>query len=479
MIMTAAACTPVRAPSNGADDFEEATIGDLAARMARGTTTSRALVDWYFERIDSIDRAGPTLRSVLFVDPSARAAADALDRERPLRGPLHGIPIFVKDNIDTANMPTTAGSLALVGNPRSDAAIVERLRRAGAVILGKTNLSEWANIRSYPSTSGWSARGGQTKNPYVLDRNPSGSSSGSAVAVSANLCAAALGTETDGSIVSPASICGIVGIKPTVGLLPSAGIIPISHTQDTGGPMARTVMDAAILLGAMAGRTFDLSAPARGKIGVVRSKAPWVTPALSAVYEEALAALRPMGDLADVELPKPPEDPELDVLLYELNTDLAKYLSTRDDQKLRTLADVIRFNKEHSGDEMPWFGQSLFEKAIGIEAKAYEKGLVDCRASKEALDGALAKVDVLVGPTGGPAWVTDRVNGDNFTGSMSSHPAIAGYPHITVPMGFVHGLPLGLSFIGPANSEEKLLKMAHAFEQATKRRRKPEYFLTI
>lgn len=478
LVLSAAACTPVHAPSR-AEDFEEATIADLSAKMARGALTSRALVEWYLDRIDRLDRAGPTLRSVLFVDPGARAVADALDRERPLRGPLHGIPILVKDNIDTANMPTTAGSLALVGNPRKDAVVVDRLRRAGAVILGKTNLSEWANMRSYPSTSGWSARGGQTKNPYVLDRNPSGSSSGSAVAASANLCAAAIGTETDGSIVSPASINGIVGIKPTVGLLPTAGVIPISHTQDTAGPMARTVMDAAILLGAMSGRAFDLASKGRPKIGVVRSKAPWVTPALAAAYEAALVDLGKMADLSDVELPKPPEDPELVVLLFELNVDLAKYLATRDDPKPRSLADLIRFNQEHAGEEMRWFGQSFFEKAPAVDAKAYEEALKECRASKDALDAALAKVDLLVAPTGGPAWITDPVNGDNFTGSMSAHPAIAGYPHLTVPMGFAHALPLGLSFIGPASSEEKLVAIAHGWEQVTKRRKKPEFLRTI
>jgi len=495
-------------------EIEEATVADLSARMQRGELTAVDLVDRYVARIEAVDRRGPHLRSVLELDPDARAIAAQLDAERRTRGargPLHGIPVLVKDNIDTAgNTKTTAGSLALAAAPSTaDAEVVARLRRAGAIILGKTNLSEWANIRSSHSTSGWSARGGLTKNPYALDRNTSGSSSGSAAAMAANLATLALGTETDGSIVSPASICGIVGIKPTVGLVSRRGIIPIAHSQDTAGPMTRTVADAAILLGVLAGpdpgdpatdgqrgrAAADYLAAlrpdgARGKrIGLVRSYANIARPVMD-VIDRAANDLRKLGamviDPVDIPTATKIDDPELEVLLYELKADIAAYLRARPGSPVKTLEDIVRFNREHGADEMRYFGQELFEKAVDkgpLTTAAYVEALATCRklARDEGIDLALRKhgVDVLIAPTGGLAWLTDLVNGDAFTGSSSTLAAVAGYPSITVPAGMVRGLPVGISFFGPAFSEPLLISTAYAYEQATRHREKPRYLSTL
>ena len=515
--MGSAAQAPVTAARPGAStpaphaELAEATVAELGARMQRGELTARALVEAYVARIDALDRGGPTLRSVLELNPDAASIAGNLDDERRAkgpRGPLHGIPVLLKDNIDTGDrMQTTAGSLALVGRPAPrDAHLVGRLRAAGAVVLGKTNLSEWANIRDTHSTSGWSARGGLTRNPYALDRNASGSSSGSASSTAASLAAVAVGSETDGSIVSPASIAGLVGLKPTVGLVSRSGIIPISHTQDTAGPMARTVTDAAILLGAMAGadprdaatagakleRDYTLGlkpGAARGKrIGAVRGL-KWMIPAVAAAYEAALADLRKLGaEVIDVELPHANDlqEPELEVLLFELKADLAAYLAARGGPGPRTLEDVIRFDAEHAKEELSWFGQELFEQAArkgGLDSPDYLKSLATCRrlSRDEGIDAALSakRLDALVAPTGGPAWVTDLVNGDAVTGGYSSLAAVAGYPSVTVPSGDAHGLPLGILFFAGAWSEATLLAIAFAYEQATKHRRTPGYVASL
>ena len=444
------------------------------------------------------------------VNPEAAAIAAALDAERRqgrVRGPLHGIPVLVKDNIDTRDrMQTTAGSLALAGSaaPR-DAFVVERLRAAGAVMLGKTNLSEWANFRSRHSTSGWSGRGGQTRNPYALDRNPCGSSSGSGAAVSANLCAVAVGTETDGSIVCPSSACGVVGIKPTVGLVSRAGIIPIAHSQDTAGPMARTVRDAAILLSAMAGVDPRDSATtaSQGKaaadytkflepgglrgarLGIVR-KLFGFSDAVDRLIEEAIAAMKREGAV----IVDPVEfagkmGPSFDVLLWEFKADLNAYLAARGDgAPVKSLADVIAFNEKHRDREMPHFGQDIMVKAEAkgpLTEKAYLEAVEKCRKASrmDGIDALCEKhsLDALVAPTAGPAWVIDWVNGDHGEGGASTPPAVAGYPHITVPAGYVRGLPVGISFFGRAWSEPALLKIAYGFEQATKLRRAPQHAL--
>jgi amidase len=495
-------------------DLEEATLTDLAAKMKRGETSAVDLVDRYVARIEAIDRRGPRLRSVIELDPDARAIAAQLDEERRtrgVRGPLHGVPVLVKDNIDTAGRTkTTAGSLALANAPAPpDAEVVARLRRAGAVVLGKTNLSEWANIRSSRSTSGWSARGGLTKNPYALDRNASGSSSGSGAAVAANLAAAALGTETDGSIVSPSSICGIVGLKPTVGLVSRHGIIPIAESQDTAGPMTRSVADAAILLGVLAGpdprdrateaqrgrSPVDYVAVlkpdgARGKrIGVVRNF-PNIARSVMEIVDRAVEDLRRLGAMVidPVEVPTMSkiDDPELDVLLYELKPGLAAYLAERAGAPMKTLDEVVRYNREHAAEELRYFGQEFFEKALDkgpLTTPAYLEALATCRrlARDEGIDLALKKhgVDLLLAPTGGPAWITDLVNGDSFTGSSSTLAAVAGYPSITVPAGLLRGLPIGISFFGPAFSEPLLLATAYAYEQGTRRRQKPRFLPTL
>jgi amidase len=472
----------------------EATIEDLGKRSSREVTAA------YLERIRAID---PALHSIIEVNPEALAIADAMDAERKagkVRGPLHGIPVVVKDNIDTADqMMTTAGSLALVGaKPARDSGVVAKLRAAGAVVIGKTNLSEWANIRSTRSLSGWSARGGQTHNPYALDRNPCGSSSGSGAATAANLTAFAIGTETDGSIVCPSSVCGLVGIKPTVGLVSRAGIVPISHSQDTAGPMTRTVRDAALVLAAIAGaddrdpatkdaRTTDYlpAGDVKGmRIGVVRAFFGG-HPGQDHLVETAIAVLKQRGvEVVDpVELPAWPsgaDDPELPVLLYELKADLNNYLLTANAQ-VTSLADVIAFNKAHADKEMPYFDQELFEKAQALGPltdDAYIKARAKClELARGGIDGVMDthKLDALVAPTMAPAWPNDLVLGDHGLSGSSQPAAVAGYPAITVPVGFVRGLPIGMSLWGRAWSEALLIRIAFSVEQAIGARRPPTF----
>ena len=515
-----AAAAPPPATTPSAFELDELTVTDLQKRLASGADTARSLAGKYIARIEAVDRQGPTLRAVLEVNPDALAIADGLDAERKagkVRGPLHGIPVLIKDNIGTADrMQTTAGSLALVGAiPERDAHIVKRLRDAGAVILGKTNLSEWANFRSTHSQSGWSGRGGQCRNPYALDRDPSGSSSGSGAAAAANLCAITVGTETDGSIVSPSNNCGLVGLKPTLGLVSRTGIVPIAHSQDTAGPMTRTVADAAVLLTALCG--FDPADPAtrelagkapidytsfldrRGlagaRIGVPRKKLYGQSPAADAVAEEALAVMRREGaiivDPADLESIDElegceSESSEFRVLLYEFKADLNAYLAGLGARtRHRTLAELILFNQKNRDSEMPYFGQEIFEKAEAkgpLTDKAYVDALAkNLRLSRaEGIDKTMDehKLDCLVAPTSAPASLIDLVNGSYGAGGSSSLPAIAGYPDITVPAGSHFGLPVGLSFFGRAGSEPTLIKIAYAFEQATKARKTPRFLAT-
>ena len=497
-------------------DLEEATIADLQAGMSSGRMTSHSITQQYMARIEELDRKGPSLRHVLEINPDALSIADSLDRERKsgrVRGPLHGIPILLKDNIDTADsMTTTAGSLALEGSiPLQDAFIAAKLRSAGAVLLGKANLSEWANIRSTHSSSGWSGRGGQAKNPYVLDRNPCGSSSGSAGAVSANLCAGAIGTETDGSIVCPSSACGIVGIKPTLGLVSRSGIIPIPHSQDTAGPMARTVRDAAIILNALSGidtrdattmvnrsrgqidytRFLDPNGLRGARIGVARAKFFGYSDVTDKLVNDAIDAMKAQGavivDPANIETAGKFDDSELDVLLYELKADLNAYLAgLGPTAPVRTLQNIIDFNENHRAQEMPWFGQELFIQAQAkgpLTDKKYRDALAkDLRMSRtDGIDATMRKhkLDAIIAPTGGPAWVTDPVNGDHFSGASSTPAAVAGYPNINVPAGYSHDLPVGISFFGRAYSEPTLIKIAYAYEQATKHRRAPKFIPTL
>ena len=502
-------------PAAAAFDLEEATIADLQRRMERGQDSARSLVEKYTARIGQIDRQGPALRSVIELNPEALTIADRLDAERKqkgARGPLHGIPILIKDNIATADrMATTAGSLALEGvRAPQDAFVASRLRDAGAVILGKTNLSEWANFRSTHSSSGWSARGGQTRNPYALDRSPCGSSSGSAVAVAANLAAAAIGTETDGSIVCPAHSNSLVGLKPTLGLVSRSGIVPISHSQDTAGPMARSVADAAVVLAAIDGVDRDdaVTGDASGhasrdyrsaldpnglqgaRIGVVRDKLFGYSAAADRLAELAIAEMTKQGaivvDPANIPTLGSFDATEFDVLLYEFKDDLNKYLARLGPlAPVRSLKDIIAFNNQRKDEELRYFGQEIMEMA---EAKgpptsaAYRKALATNRRQARTLgiDAVMAKhqLDALVAPTFGPPWLVDLVTGDTVPAggsSPSSVAAVAGYPHITVPMGYHRALPLGISFFGRAWSEPTLIKLAYAYEQATKHRRPPAF----
>jgi len=490
----------------------DATVIDLARAMADGVETSRGITEWYLDRIARLDRDGPGLNAVIEVNPDALAIADALDVERRARGPrgpLHGIPVLLKDNIETGDrMMTTAGSLALEGSVASeDSGVARRLRAAGAVILGKANLSEWANFRSTHSISGWSSRGGQTRNPYALDRNPCGSSSGSAVAVAADLCAVAVGTETDGSIICPAQANGIVGIKPTLGLISRSGIVPIAHSQDTAGPMARTVAGAAILLGAMAGadhrdpvavggrdwgdtdyvRWLDAEGLHRARIGVGRDY--WgFDPRVDHIAEMCLSVMSRLGaeivDPVKIQTTKALEEPEFEVLLTEFKADLNAYLAQAgSDMGVHSLAEIIAFNRENSERVMPYFGQEIMlmaEERGPLSDAAYQRALADCRrlARTEGLDATLQRhaLDAIVAPSGRPAWLTDPVNGDpHGEGGCSSMAAVAGYPHITVPAGMVFGLPVGISFIGGAWQEPALIRMAYAFEQATQVRCAPKF----
>jgi amidase len=492
-------------------ELDEVSITELQAGMQSGKWSAKRLAEKYLERIEDIDRRGPSLNSVIEVNPDALKIAEDLDRERKAgrtRGPLHGIPVLIKDNIDTADrMMTTAGSLALVGaKPQRDAFVAERLRAGGAVILGKTNLSEWANFRSTHSTSGWSGRGGQTRLPYVLDRNPCGSSSGSGVAVAANLCAAAVGTETDGSIVCPSSANSIVGIKPTLGLISRAGIIPIAHSQDTAGPMARTVRDACLLLAVLAGvdPRDEATGAARGRamadytkfldadglrgarIGVAR-KFFGYSDRVDKLINEAIEVMKRAGaiivDPADIATAGKFDDTELEVLLYEFKADLNKYLAGLGaGAPVKSLKEIIDFNERNRAREMPYFGQELFIRAEAkgpLTGKEYRaalaKNLLLSRA--QGIDAVMTKhrLDALVAPTGGPPWTTDLINGDHFSGASSTPAAVAGYPNVNVPAGYIYGLPVGISFFGRAWSEPTLIKLAYAFEQATKHRAAPKF----
>ena len=496
--------------------LEETTVADLQARMASGRTTAHAITQAYINRIRELDHAGPMLRHVIEVNPDALSIAAALDRERKaghVRGPLHGIPVLVKDNIDTADrMTTTAGSYALAGSiPLQDSTVAAKLRAAGAIILGKTNLSEWANFRSSHSSSGWSGRGGQAKNPYVLDRNPCGSSSGSGGAVSANLSTLAVGTETDGSIVCPSSANGVVGIKPTLGLISRAGIIPIAHSQDTAGPMTRTVRDAAILLGVLSGvdprdsatsasnrpgtidyATFlDANGLRGARIGVARAKFFGYSDVTDKLINDAIDVMKRQGavivDPADIATAGKFDDTEFDVLLYEFKTDLNAYLASLGPRApVKSLADIIAYNDAHKDQEMPYFGQEIMIQAQAkgpLTEKKYLDALAnDIKQSRaDGIDATMDKykLDAIVAPTGSPAWTTDLINGDHFSGASSTPAAVAGYPNINVPAGFSHNLPVGISFFGRAYSEPTLIKLAYAYEQATKHRRPPRFIPTL
>ena len=496
-------------------ELEEATIADLQQGMASGKYTARAIAERYLARIDEMDKRGPAINQIIELNPDALAIADAMDAERKagkVRGPMHGIPVLIKDNIATADrMQTTAGSLALVGSkvPR-DAFVAQRLREAGAVILGKTNLSEWANFRSTHSSSGWSGRGGLSRNPYALDRTASGSSSGSGGATASNFAAVAVGTETDGSITSPAAACSLVGIKPTVGLVSRAGIVPISHTQDTAGPMARTVADAAALLSAISGVDARDAATARSRghvvadytksldpnglrgarIGVAREHYTGYNTHTDKLLDAALAVMKAQGavivDPANIATAKKLDADEFEVLMYEFKADLNAYLAELTESPVRTLADVIAFNAKNAAKEMPYFGQEIMEqsqKKGPLTSAKYRAILAKGKrlAGAQGIDATIAKykLDAIVAPTQAPPVLTDLVNGDpGGGGSFTSPAAVAGYPHVTVPAGYVFGLPVGISFVGGAWSEATLIKLAYAYEQATKHRRPPRFLTT-
>ena len=496
--------------------IQEATVADLQAAMDAGRVSARGLVEQYLARIAALDRNGPTLRSVIEINPDASSIAADLDSERRdqgPRGPMHGIPVLLKDNIDTGDqMLTTAGSLALIGAPAAgDATVAERLRRAGAVLLGKTNLSEWANMRSLHAASGWSARGGQTLNPYALDHSPCGSSSGSAVAVAANLCAVALGTETDGSVVCPAAATGIVGLKPTVGLTSRAGVIPLAHSQDTVGVLARTVADAVTVLNVLVGvdprdpatqasagripesyaQFLDANGLRNARIGIPRQVFFGQSAESDAIVEDAIEALRAAGatiiDPADVPTATTlaNDASEFTVLLYEFKADLNSYLATRSGIGVATLADLIAFNNTHADTELARFGQEIFLLAnplgsLGTPAYLNALGKSQRLARTEGIDAVMDQyqLDALVAPTGPPPWIIDYATGDPFVPyPLHSVAARAGYPVITVPAGFVGGLPVGVSFVGRAFNEPTLIRLAYAFEQATHARRVPQFLL--
>jgi len=518
----AAGCAPTPPPEDQtratppAFALDEITVDELQRRMASGALTAASITEQYLARIAAVNREGPALRAVLETNPDAPAEAARLDQERKdgrVRGPMHGIPVLIKGNIATGDkMATTAGSLALEGvTAPADAFLVSRLRAAGAVILGKANLSEWANFRSTRSSSGWSGIGGQCRNPYALDRNTSGSSSGSGSAAAASLAAVTIGTETDGSITSPAGVCGVVGIKPTLGLVSRTGIIPIAHSQDTAGPMARTVRDAAILLGALVGTDpadpITEAATSRGvtdytqfldpaglrgaRIGVVRKQYSGFHPRTDLVFESALEALKAGGaeliDPADIPTAGQFDEAEYEVLLYEFKADLEAYFASLGAAtSLRTMDDLVAFNEANAERSMPWFGQEI---VIASAAKgpltdpAYRTALATSKrlAGREGIDAVMDRhrLDALVAPTNAPAWPIDLINGDHYIGGSSTPAAVAGYPNITVPAGAVFGLPVGISFFGRAFSEGVLLRMAHAFEQATTRRRPPTFLRTV
>jgi amidase len=513
----APAAASTSATADAAFAFDEATVAGLQARMADGTLDSRTLTRAYLDRIAAIDKAGPAVNAIIELNPDAMAEAAARDAERgagKVRGPLHGIPVLLKDNIDAVPMVNSAGSLALADNrPAHDAFLVQRLRAAGAVILGKTNLSEWANFRSTHASSGWTGRGGQTRNPYVLDRNPCGSSSGTGSAIAANMAAVGVGTETDGSVICPAAMTGLVGIKPTLGLVSRGGIIPLAHSQDTAGPMTRTVADAAALLTAMAGsdpadaatsaadahatdytRFLQPGALAGKRIGVIR-KLAGMEPNADRALEQAIAVLRAQGatvvDPVDVPNIDKLGDDEFTVLLYEFKHDVAAYLAGAEVAP-KTLADLIAFNTAHADAEMPWFGQELFEMAEAkgpLTDQAYVDALARAkrRAGPEGIDAALRanKLDALLAPSWGPAYTTDPVLGDHVVsgdptiGGVSQITSVAGYPSITVPAGFAHELPVGIVFMGAAWSEPTLIGIAYGYEQATQARKPPKFLPTL
>jgi len=516
-VLCGAACSRAQRPEDEPFELEEATVATLQQRMEGGLDSAASLVEKYLARIESIDRAGPKINSIIELNPDALSIAQQLDAERradQVRGPLHGIPVVIKDNIDTADrMMTTAGSLAMVGaKPLDDSPLVTALRTAGLVILAKTNMSEWAHFRSWSNaSSGWSGRGGLTLNPYALDRSTSGSSSGTAAAVAGNLAAIGIGTDTDGSIVSPSSCCGLVGIRPTVGLVSREGIIPIAHSMDTAGPMARTVTDAVLLLNVMAlaaehDGAAGLSRPApvhdftaflvpdglrSARIGVVREELFGYSASADQIAEDALELLEREGatlvDPANIDTISQLGEPAMELMQYEFKSGINAYLASLEPgAPVETLADIIAFNIKNKDRELPFFGQETMVAAAErgpLTSKEYVLALKQCRdlSRRLGIDAIMEKhgLDALVAPSGDPAWVIDLENGDNNKGWSSTIAAVAGYPHITVPAGYVSGLPVGLSFFGRAWSEPTLIRLAYAFEQATAQRRPPRFLPTV